>query len=156
MPNGSEPYTHVDLYQMLTGYRLVQWIDLQILDFDLEFFTIDDRNQLASKLISIFENAKGLYGRGYPYTWVLNSQKYQTCEIHTAYSIMMVILKYKFGHISREISGGGNMFLVDLVRSSILAPFPSLLANESATVKTNEFAPTVIHIKSCRIFSYIY
>ena len=50
MPNGSEPYTHVNPYQMLTGYRLIQWIGLQILDFDLEIFTNDDRNELASEL----------------------------------------------------------------------------------------------------------
>ena len=35
-------------------------------------------------------------------------------------------------------------------------PHPNLLENERATVKINEFLSAVIHIKSCRIFLWIY
>ena len=49
MPNESEPYTHVNLYQMVSGYRLIQGRHPHFPDSDLESSIKDDQNQLASK-----------------------------------------------------------------------------------------------------------
>ena len=49
MPNESEPYTHVNLYQMVNGYRSIQGRDPHFPECDLESSIKDDQNELESK-----------------------------------------------------------------------------------------------------------